>query len=549
MENKMKKSTRKKLVTAVAVCITLFIFYIVLCVVIGKKTFYPNTSINGIKVGGMTVDEVASVVKDQYEKEYENVHVDVALNGETYQVMLEEALNMDVTDAVQKALNDSHRFFGRGFQFVKALFIDQQYVLTPGLQDEEKLYQSVREAGLNAGISEDDKNYEMTDTSLIVYKGRGSYVVDEEKLVSQIKEVIENGTYSVVLDCPLVYGEVDIEGIYNEIYADAVEASLDPANDYAIIESVQGIRFDIDEAKRLLEEAEDGAEVQIPLERTNPKMTTEEFQACLFRDMMGTCNTTVTGTANRKANVELAAKHCNDTILMPGEEFSFNEVVGERTSANGFFPAPAYMGDKLYDEVGGGICQVSSTLYEACLYANLAISERYPHPHAATYIGAGFDATVSWGTLDYKFYNDTEFPIKIKTSYVDNVVTCTIYGTKTENFTVELASETVGVDNYKIVYEDDDTMEVGEEEIETKGVNGFTVQTYRKVYDGNGNLISSGAEATSRYTRTDEVVRVGTKEPETTEEATEEKSTESEPKTEKPSTEAPPVDSGNSGDE
>lgn len=545
----MSKSTKQKLITAVAVLIAIFLCYVIWCAAIGRKKFYPNTSINGIKIGGMTVDEVAVAVKEQYEKEYENVHVDVTLEGETYQVMIEAALNMDVTDAVEKALNDSHHFFGRGFQLIKSLFVEQEYVLTPELQDEEKIYQAIRESGLSAGIKTDDKGYDIVGTNLVVYKGRGAYIIDEDNLVSQIKDVIHNGAYTTVLECPLIYGEVDIEGIYNDIYTEAINATLDPDNDYAIVEAVEGVSFDLSEAKRLLENAQDGEEVKIPLVYTEPEMTTEEYQAYLFRDMMGTFSTNVSGTSNRKENVRLAAQNCNDTILLPGEEFSFNNVVGERTTANGFKAAPSYVNGESVDEVGGGICQVSSTLYNACLYSNLEINERHCHPYISAYVGAGFDATVSWGGPDYRFCNNTEFPIKIKASYEDGVVTCTIYGTKLEDFTVKLSSETIGVEAYKVVYEDDDTMEIGEEETKVSGISAYSVQTYRSVYDANGNLISSGAESTSHYDRRDQIILVGTKEPEETEEEpSEEEKTESDPTTEAPTTEAPTV-ADNSGDE
>lgn len=539
----MSQSAKLKLLRICSVILALIICYLIFCGIVGRKKFYPNTNINGIDVSGMTAEEAALAVSEQFKTEYENVHIDVTLENEVHHVVIEDALNMHVMDAVEKSLQDSHAFWGRGIRFIAALFKEQQYELIPELKNAELLYQSIVQSGLDTSIPLDDKGYEITGDNLIVHKGRGAYVVDRDALVSRMEEIILAGAYDTVLDCPLIYGDVDIEAIYQEIHTEPVNATLDPAKDYAVVEAVKGVSFDLEAAKRMLEEAQDGEQVQIPLQYTDPPMTTEEYRECLFRDRMGTFSTNVSGTSNRKANVELAALHCNDTILLPGEEFSFNNVVGERTVANGFLAAPSYVNGESVDEVGGGICQVSSTLYNACLYANLEIDERHCHPYISAYVGAGFDATVSWGGPDYRFCNDTDFPIKIKASYGDSVVTCTIYGTKTEDFSVKLSSETIGVEEYKVVQEEDDTLEIGEEETKVTGIPAYTVQTYRSVYDGDGNLISSNAESTSHYDRRDEIVLVGTKEPEETEDTEEQPSEGESPEKENPdkptSTEAP----------
>ena len=169
-------------------------------------------------------------------------------------------------------------------------------------------------------------------------------------------------------------------------------------------------------------------------------MSKETLQSYLFRDTLSSFSTNVGGTEARKSNVAKAAENCNGTILMPGEQFSFNNVVGQRTIENGFSAAPSYVNGESVDEVGGGICQVSSTLYDACLYANLQINERHCHPHPSAYVDTGFDATVSWGGPDYKFTNNTEYPIKIVSSYGGGVVTCVLYGTKLKDFKVSLSS-------------------------------------------------------------------------------------------------------------
>src|SRR5699024_6531690 len=137
----------------------------------------------------------------------------------------------------------------------------------------------------------------------------------------------------------------------------------------------------------------------------------------LFKDVLGSYTTNVSGTAVRKKNVRLSGEKCNNIILLPGEEFSYNNTVGKRTKENGFGEAAAYLNGETVQEVGGGICQTSSTLYNAVLLSNLEVTERTNHTYVSGYVPIGRDATVSWGGPDFKFKNDKEYPIKIVMSY------------------------------------------------------------------------------------------------------------------------------------
>ena len=160
-------------------------------------------------------------------------------------------------------------------------------------------------------------------------------------------------------------------------------------------------------------------------------------------------------------------------------------------------------------DMGGGICQVSSTMYMACLYANLEIDERHCHPYPASYVPAGLDATVAWGGCDFVFTNDTDYPIKITTTYDGYSTSCTIWGTITEPFSVELYTETLETEPYETKYELDKSLGKDEQVLDTVGIEGLTIQSYRRVYDGDGNVISDDPEAVSVYSVRDEVYKVG----------------------------------------
>mgnify|MGYP000030327418 FL=1 len=253
--------------------------------------------------------------------------------------------------------------------------------------------------------------------------------------------------------------------------------------------------------------AKSGEKVEIPLVLTSADLTTAEYEKLLFRDQISSYSTEVDGSDNRKTNVKLAAQYCDGTILMPGESFSYNLGVGELTEERGFLPGPSYADGESVLDMGGGICQVSSTLYMACLYANLEIDERHCHPYPASYVPAGLDATVAWGGCDFEFTNDTDYPIKITTTYDGYSTSCTIWGTVTEPFSVELYTETLETEPYETKYELDKSLGKDEQILDTTGIEGLTIQSYRRVYDGEGNVISDNPEAVSVYSVRDEVYK------------------------------------------
>ncbi|MDD6605272.1 MAG: VanW family protein, partial [Oscillospiraceae bacterium] len=187
----------------------------------------------------------------------------------------------------------------------------------------------------------------------------------------------------------------------------------------------------------------------------------------------------------------------------------YNGVVGKRTAANGYQPAPAYVKGETVDEIGGGICQTSSTLYLACLRGNLEITERHAHRYIPAYIAAGMDATVSWGGPDYKFTNDTDYPIKIVTSYEGGYLTVKVLGTNATGITAKMTNEKLSTTDFQVVYEDDPTLAPGTEKVKTTPYTGSKWKTYRNLYDANGKLISSTYEDTSDYKARNKVILKG----------------------------------------
>lgn len=197
-------------------------------------------------------------------------------------------------------------------------------------------------------------------------------------------------------------------------------------------------------------------------------------------------------------------------ILLPGEEFSYNQTVGKRTKENGFGEAGAYLNGETVQEVGGGVCQTSSTLYNAVVLANLEVTERTNHTYISSYVPIGRDATVSWGGPDFKFKNNRDYPIKIEASYAGGKLTCKIIGTDVDGSYVKFTSERTGDVAYNTKYENDATIPEGQQVTKQAGSNGGKAVSYRLVYDKDGKLLSKKKEANSYYKGHEAIIAVGT---------------------------------------
>lgn len=200
---------------------------------------------------------------------------------------------------------------------------------------------------------------------------------------------------------------------------------------------------------------------------------------------LATFTTKTTNNAKRNTNVRLAAEALNGTIVQPGEEFSFNEVVGQRTAEKGYQVAAAYSSGEVVQEVGGGVCQISSTLYRVVFQSGMEITYRRSHTFEPNYVTPGQDAAISWDLPDFKFINRSEGPICIRASYADQKATVSIYGIPVleDGVTWDLYSEKVGeVDPPEPTYIEDQTLDPGTEKIEKAGTNGTTWVTYKVIY-------------------------------------------------------------------
>ena len=286
-----------------------------------------------------------------------------------------------------------------------------------------------------------------------------------------------------------------------------------------VVEGRAGIAVDVEALEAALGAVEPGTPLRFQVTLREPELTGEALRAALFRDVLGTCTTPVTGSAERLTNVRLSAAAVDGTVLNPGEILDYNAVVGERTAEKGYGAAPAYVNGETVSEIGGGVCQTSSTLYLAAVRSDLAVTERVNHRYVSGYIPLGMDAAVSWGGPELRLQNDTAYPIRVQAAMEGGELTVTILGTKLDQARVEVTYEILATVPYGTEYRETDALPAGQRQVQRSGITGYTVQTYRSVYDAEGNLLRSAPEAKSVYQSRDALVLVGTKRPEAAESA------------------------------
>ena len=453
--------------------------YFACCAAVDGEYILPHTSVNGIDISGMNEQEAMERLGRDADARKSAAVIDVRFAGQEYPVAVGNAIEWRYRPIVEEMLKTGQSaFFARGYFFIRSYFAGNNRKAAPALESEEALEQAIKSSGLSDAGTTTQTVYQVKEDCLSFTMGTAGEEPDIEKLKEELRYAALKEDYTV-LECPVADGKVealDLDLLYREIYREPENASLDPENNYQIKESVTGVRFDQEIAGNILEETAEGSTVTVDLIFEEPEITTANLKEHLFADQLAVYTTRVGGTANRKDNVSLAAEKCNGIILLSGDIFSYNDTVGEQTAETGYKLANAVMDGKIVQAYGGGICQVSSTIFAAALYADLEIKERWEHELVPGYIDAGMDAAVSWDTLDFKICNDQKYPVRMDTIYADGNLTVTIRGTKTDDSIVEIDTKTVDDSDGKLC-----------------------VQTYRKVYNGDKSQMVIEKAAYSTY--------------------------------------------------
>ena len=530
IETDNKENKKKSLIPIVIVSILiaiLLIFSVIFSLInINNENILNNVSIMGIDVSNMSIEEAKEAISEVINSKLEE---DLTLKIDDYETSMNAnqiSANFDIETAVSEAFN-----IGRDGNIITNNYgILSTWLFGRDIEcsfnySEEALDKKISDIAVKLPGAVVQSSYYIEDEDLIIVKGTPGITIknDELKLdiLNKIQDINKKYEITTIPTEDVEPEEINLEQIRNEIYKEPQDAYIE-TNPTTVHTHVNGVDFAIsmEEAQEII--SEDKEEYVIPLKITVPEKTLADLGEEAFPDELATYSTRYDPTnRNRSNNLEISAEKINGTIVMPGETFSYNQIVGERTIAEGYKEAGAYAGGRVVQDVGGGICQTSSTLYNAVLLANLEIVDRSNHQFLTSYVPAGRDATVAWGAIDFQFKNTREYPIKIEASVENGVCTMSIYGIKEETeYEVVIQPVVLSYIPYSTIYEDDPTLEEGEEVVEQSGYTGCTSETYR-IIKLNGEVISKTLLSKDTYDPMTRIIRRGTKTVETSASTTE----------------------------
>ena len=372
-----------------------------------------------------------------------------------------------------------------------------------GEEQAKRVIHSIAEELYTAPV---DFTYELGDENVVVTPGTDGQEVDADALLEEVEQALAEGKTELRVEPQVLAGaELSGESLSKLIYVEPKAAGVDENG--KLTPAVIGLSVNAQEAQAKLDEAAPGEPVTIPLEFTPPGTSGDE--SMYYKDLLATVTTNLDGVSTRSFNVNRAAEFCNGKVLQPGEVFSYLGTIGDPSAANGYKPSTGYQNGQTVAMDGGGVCQVSSSLYYCAVYANLDIVWRACHAFATGYIPNGLDATVYYPSLDFRFRNSTGFPIKI-VAYTEGgaagKLTVQFYGSNPDGIKVETQRYTQSSTGWTTVYEPDETLPRGTTKVKTTPYTGYVVDVYRCVYDANGNLLSRKFENHSTYAKRDKVI-------------------------------------------
>ena len=526
-EPSKKQKSNKVIPIVVSLFIVLFvmIFSVVFALFnMNNEKILKGISILGIDISDLTVEEAKTKINNAIEERFKDENNNLILKiGENETSVTANTFNakFDIDNAVIEADNIGRNgnILTNNYSILFTKLFKKE--IKPRLYlDDSLLSDTIKDINSKMKDAVVDNSYYIEKNNLIIVKGKAGYIIKTEELKEKIYEQISNiHTNYQTIEIPVEYKEpepINLQKIHEEIYKEPQDAYVQK-NPTVVHPEVNGVDFKIsvEEAEELLKE--DKEEYTIPLKITKPKKTINNLGEEAFPDLLATFSTRFDGSNyNRNTNIKLAAKKVNGTVILPGEKFSFNTIVGSRTIEAGFKEGTAYIGGKVVPDVGGGVCQVSSTIYNTALLANMQIVERSNHMFTTGYVAASRDATVYYGSLDFVFKNSRKYPIKMVASANGGVCKVSIYGIKEEKeYEVIIQSKITSYINPTTIYKEDPTLEEGKEIVEQTAITGCRSEGY-KILKLNGKIVSQTLLSKDTYKSRNKIVRRGTKKTTTT---------------------------------
>ena len=511
-QNKKKKLRIILIISAILITIIAILSTIFAVINISNDKIINGIQINEIDVSKMTKEEAKIKLEEIYSKKAEN---EIYLKHEEFEsTTTYQAL--EVQYQIEEAIEQAHQIGRNGnllkdnFDIIKSFAKGMEIDLEVKV-DEEMLNQVAQNINNSIEGAVVQPDYYQEGEKLIITSGKAGLKVEESALYQEIYKIVKEGVQGQTIEIPFINAEPDainIEKIHNEVYKKVQDAYY-TKEPFTIYPEADGIEFDLENAKTLLLEQKE--QYEIPLIITKPSKTTKEIGTEAFPDLLATFSTKYQASnVNRTTNLRLAANKINGTVLLPGEEFSYNKTVGERTIAAGFKEAAVFNAGRVENGLGGGICQISTTLYDAVVMANLDVTVRRNHQFVTSYVPAGKDATVVWGSQDFKFKNTRKYPVRITATVQGGTATVQVWGLKEEvEYDITIETKKTATIAYTTQYIQDASLPAGQQKVIQEGSNGRKVEAY-KVKRLNGQVISTTLLSKDTYNAMKKIVHVGT---------------------------------------
>lgn len=518
-KNMTVKEYKRRRILVPLVIITIILIIIIFSTIfavlnIDKEKIISGISISGVDVSGLTQEEAKAKINNLYQEKKEK---EIAIKYEDYETTLNPTL-MEVNYEIDKAVEEAYLIGKEDNIFIsnyKILFtlLKKKNINVNMTLNEDVAKQSIEDIGVNLPGIIIESSHAIEEEELIITKGKAGIVIHTDELLNKVKDRLKDrNSKEDYIDIPVEYKEpepIDIDKIHEEVYTEVKDAyyTKDP---FTIYPEVEGIDFDVEAARELLKEEKE--EYVIKLTITKPRVTINQIGSEAFPDQLATFTTRYdVSDRDRTTNLEIACQKLNGKVILTGETFSYNQTLGPRTAAAGYKNGKVYEGGEIVDGIGGGICQISSTLYNTVLLSNLEIVERRNHQFVTSYLPAGRDATVVYGAIDFKFKNTRTFPVRIVANAKNGIATVSMFGMKEENeYTFSFNTKTIASIPFTTKYEEDATLEAGTEKVKRKGVNGLKTETYiTKML--NGKVVSTTLLSKDTYDAMAKVIVKSTK--------------------------------------
>lgn len=468
-----------------------------------------NITYNGVYIGDLKKEDAMNLIKS---KTYPaDLPIQVNYNDKTFSFAPNASgINYNFESVIDYAYNKgrSGNFFSDLLYIIKSRF---SYDKIPNTYDyNEEVFENTINTLLTLnGIEFNNFDIKVYENYASVKINKDLTTVDFKALYSLTMEKIDLKEERVI-ELPLIKIEkVTAKMIYDKIYTQPKNASSKTENGITTLTPhTIGVLVEISDIEKALNEGK--TSFTLPVIKKYPEVRTEHLSGELFSDVLGSFTSKYNSSlVGRTKNVTLASNKINGVILNPSEVFSYNKIVGPRTTATGFSVATVYTNSGLSEELGGGICQVSSTLYNAVLYADLKIVERKNHMYTVSYVRNGLDATVAYGLIDFRFENSLKSPIKVVTSVGGGVLTVTLLGKKENNNKVELYTNTLESYPFTEKVTHNPNLAPGTQKVTQNGAYGYKINATKVVKDSSGKVIREEFLGTNVYKPLTKMVEKG----------------------------------------